>query len=353
MRRTKTVGGVTHNYTYDGIYLVKEDWGDNVVVYLYDSSGSPIGMQYRNSTKSAGEWDTYYYEKNLQGDVIAIYSASGTKLVSYTYDAWGNFTRTIIASDVPDVVKNNPITYRGYYYDSDLELYYLATRYYDPETCRFVTADYPGYLGAHGDLVSYNLYAYCSNNPVMYIDPTGHLVDTALDLISLGASVIEVCINPYDVWTWIGLAGDVVDLVPLVTGVGETTRAIKIAANVADGADDVVDIAKCVSKAADATGDLKKATGSYEILYKSGMNYVGKGGFDRAIISAIEHAKPNELNNRLGDTVVSITWKKADNAREAFIDEYLWQTRRGVLSADPNLHTYNKIWSPGRRYLLP
>jgi len=190
LRPTKTVGGVTHYYTYEGIYLVKEEWGNNVVIYLYDADGTPVGMQHRTTSDVAGDWDTYYYEKNLQGDVIAIYNASGTKLVSYTYDAWGNFTRTDVASSVPNVVKNNPITYRGYYYDHDLDLYYLTTRYYDPETCRFVTADDPAYLGANGDLISYNLYAYCSNNPVMYVDPTGHAVVSISLIVGLVVSFI-------------------------------------------------------------------------------------------------------------------------------------------------------------------
>ena len=174
LRRTKTVGGVTHYYTYDGINLIKEEWGDNVLVFLYDDSGSPVGMQYRNSTYASGVWDTYYYEKNLQGDIIAVYNAAGTKLVTYKYDPWGNFTRTDVASNVPDVVKNNPITYRGYYYDHDLDLYYLATRYYDPETCRFVTADNPAVLTATPmGLTDKNLYAYCDNNPVMRADNGG------------------------------------------------------------------------------------------------------------------------------------------------------------------------------------
>ena len=192
MRASKTVNGVTHYYTYDGLNLIREEWGNNVLVFLYDASGSPVGMQYRNSTYASGVWDTYYYEKNLQGDIVAIYDVSGVKLVSYTYDAWGNFTRTDVASSVPDVVKNNPITYRGYYYDDDLDLYYLATRYYDPETCRFVTADAPSYLGANGDLVSYNLYAYCSNNPVMYSDPTGHFIISTATLLGfiIGAAVL-------------------------------------------------------------------------------------------------------------------------------------------------------------------
>ncbi len=140
------------------------------MVFLYDAYGSVIGMQYRNSTYDSGEWDTYYYEKNLQGDVIAVYSSSGTKVISYRYNAWGLCSYTSTTS----TARYNPFRYRSYYYDTDLQMYYLATRYYEPNTCRFITMDDPYYLGANGDLVSYNLFAYCSNNPVMYVDPTGH-----------------------------------------------------------------------------------------------------------------------------------------------------------------------------------
>ena len=110
--------------------------------------------------------------------------------------------------------------------------------------------------------------------------------------------------------------------------------------------DDVVDAAKAAKQI------VKKATGSYEIIYESGKNYIGKGSINRAITSAIEHAKPNKLNDMMGDTVKSITWKSAPNSTQAFIDEYLWQKARGgVLSADKTLNTYNKIWSPGRNYI--
>jgi RHS repeat-associated protein len=70
--------------------------------------------------------------------------------------------------------------------------YYLNDRYYDSITGRFLTPDDPSYLGANGDLLSYNLYAYCSNNPVMYVDPTGHFVisiTTLLLSIALGAAL--------------------------------------------------------------------------------------------------------------------------------------------------------------------
>ena len=66
------------------------------------------------------------------------------------------------------------MTYRGYYFDRDLRLYYLNARYYDFITGRFISPDDLSYLGANGDILSYNLYAYCSNNPIMFTDPSGN-----------------------------------------------------------------------------------------------------------------------------------------------------------------------------------
>ena len=68
----------------------------------------------------------------------------------------------------------NPFRYRGYYYDTETGLYYLNSRYYDPDTGRFINAD--GYLNANGDLIGFNMYAYCSNNPIMYTDPSGESI---------------------------------------------------------------------------------------------------------------------------------------------------------------------------------
>ena len=191
MRRTKTVDGVTHTYYYDGINLISEEWDGNVLVFLYDASGSPIGMQYRNSSYASGVWDTYYYEKNLQGDIVSVYSSSGTKLVSYTYDAWGRITDTNYSNSGANTsARYNPLRYRGYYYDDDLDLYYLATRYYDPETCRFVTAD-KILSNASGDLHGYNLYAYCFNNPIVFADENGMWPDWN----AIGASIVEFLYN--------------------------------------------------------------------------------------------------------------------------------------------------------------
>ena len=99
----------------------------------------------------------------------------------YPTNTRDNFTQTYLNSNVSSSpVSKNPFTYRGYYYDRDLGLYYLNSRYYDSNTGRFISPDDASYLGANGDINSYNLYAYCSNNPVMYQDPSGHSIIGAI-----------------------------------------------------------------------------------------------------------------------------------------------------------------------------
>jgi len=317
-----------------------EEWGNHLVLYLYDADGSPVGMQYRNTSYAAGQFDTFWFEKNLQGDVVAVYNHSGIKLIAYTYDAWGNSSVSYYNSGASTTATYNPFRYRGYYLDSESGFYYLNSRYYDPAIGRFITADKLSTIKATSfDLVDKNLYAYCDNNPITRTDDSGAIWETVFDIVSLGVSVVEVCVNPTDPWAWAGLVGDAVDLIPFVTGVGEVTRAVKTTKKIVDGVDNVVDAAKATYKAADAASDIRKATGTYEILYKSGKNYVGKGGFKRAISSAVRNA------DKYGDEVVSIMWKSNKNGVGAFLEEYALQTIRGVNNAS----TYNKIWSPGKK----
>ena len=181
IRTSKVVSGVEHTYTLDGTRIVSEAWGDHLLVYLYDDSGLPAGMQYRNTSYAKDVFDTYWFEKSLQGDIVAIYNSAGVKLASYIYDAWGNFTVTYSNGGGTTAAQYNPFTYRGYYYDSDLGLYYLNSRYYDSNTGRFIGAD--GQL--NDSLLGYNLFAYCENNPVMYIDPTGEFAFTTAIIIGL------------------------------------------------------------------------------------------------------------------------------------------------------------------------
>ena len=102
--------------------------------------------------------------------------SSGNVVVKYIYDAWGNHA-VVNASgedigDATHIGNRNPIRYRGYYYDTETGLYYLKTRYYDPEVGRFISIDDISYLDPE-TVNGLNLYAYCGNNPVMRVDPNG------------------------------------------------------------------------------------------------------------------------------------------------------------------------------------
>ena len=162
--------GVTHTYSLDGDRIVAEEWGNQLLVYFYDDAGLPMGMMYRNSSYADKQFDYYLYEKDVFGNIIAIYNASGTKVASYCYDAWGNCT---VLTNTNGIGTMNPFRYRGYYLDTETNLYYLQSRYYDSYVGRFINADDAGNLGIGNELLSYNLFGYCGNNPVMGYDPTG------------------------------------------------------------------------------------------------------------------------------------------------------------------------------------
>ena len=165
MRTQKTVDGVKTNYYYDSnknlIALVK---GNDTLLFYYDSEGNATSFSYNGTM--------YFYVKNLQGDVIRIIDLSGTEVASYVYDAWGNIKDTKGDTTVREL---NPIRYRGYVYDTETSLYYLQSRYYDPFTGRFVNADDTAFVGTTGTALSGNIFAYCENNAVNYIDNNGNL----------------------------------------------------------------------------------------------------------------------------------------------------------------------------------
>ena len=114
---------------------------------------------------TGGATNLYYFQRNLQGDVVAIYDTNGTLKAKYLYDAYGNCT-VIYGADL-DIAKANPIRYRGYYYDSDTGLYYCNARYYSPKWRRFISPDDTAYLDTES-VNGLNLYCYCNNDPVYF-----------------------------------------------------------------------------------------------------------------------------------------------------------------------------------------
>ena len=157
------------NYTYTiGGKLIKQADGTNTLEFIYDD-GTVSGIVYNNAA--------YHYRKDAQGNVKNILDNNGAVVVEYVYDAWGN--HAVLDANGNDIVSAshiglvNPIRYRSYYYDSEINLFFLKSRYYDPETGRFVTIDDTQYIAP--DIINgLNLYAYCGNNPVMRVDPNGN-----------------------------------------------------------------------------------------------------------------------------------------------------------------------------------
>lgn len=97
------------------------------------------------------------------------------------YDAWGNVTYdyneeldSLGMLEAMIVASMNSIMYRGYFYDFETGLYYLQSRYYDPETGRFINADDTAYIGYDSSPLTTNIFAYCANNPVSKVDYGGY-----------------------------------------------------------------------------------------------------------------------------------------------------------------------------------
>ena len=125
--------------------------------------------------------ESYYYVRNMQGDVNSIIDENGEVVVNYVYDTWGKVIS--VSGTLADTVgEQNPIRYRGYYYDTETGLYYLNSRYYDPETGRFISADVQAENG--------NLYAYCQNDPVNLTDESGYLSKLWKRIIKIAIGVV-------------------------------------------------------------------------------------------------------------------------------------------------------------------
>ena len=176
IRKSKTVNGQTTEYLLNGGEILQERRGNgDILTFARDESGSIIAVEYYSETTDLISY--YYYIKNLQGDVIGISDREGNTVAEYRYDSWGRLlsVRDGAGNDISEnaehIANINPIRYRGYYYDAETGFYYLQSRYYDPETGRFLNAD--GYVSTGQDMTGNNMFAYCGNNPVNRFDPNG------------------------------------------------------------------------------------------------------------------------------------------------------------------------------------
>ena len=266
---------VAHYYDYNGTDLICERWGSNTLWFLRDAGGSPIGLNYNGLV--------FYYVKNLQGDVTGIVDASGTLVAEYTYDAWGNPLSTVDLNG-SNIANINPLRYRGYYYDTETGLYYVSSRYYDPEIGRWINADNQ-IAGVGGEVLGYNMFAYCMNNPVNMSDPSGNWPKWATKLVAAVAVVAVVA---------------VVAAVTVATA-GAGTAIAAVAVGAAKGAA----IGFAVGAATGAAGGAishRISTGSWDGAGEAALNGMANGALSGAVSGAISGGITGGLSYNSGVT---------------------------------------------------
>ena len=195
VRTSKTVGSTTTKYLLNGTQILAQTTNGKTLCFFYDQQGNRVGM-----ADSSNHF--YYYIYNVQGDVIALADASTGKLVvTYTYDAWGKVL-SVNDTTANSVGTLNPFRYRSYYYDTETSLYYLQSRYYDPDTGRFINADAFTSTDISSPL-STNMFAYCENNPVANLDGDGKSPTLAImavgGLVGAGINFVSSIISQQQV----------------------------------------------------------------------------------------------------------------------------------------------------------
>lgn len=171
IRVSKTYGDVTTYYVTDNGYITAQyqlDESGNIcelMRFIYDSANTLLGFTYNGQT--------YFYLKNLQGDITNIVDTAGNIVGTYEYSAFGECYVDYSADN--DIAYTNPMRYRDYYLDDEMSWYYLQSRYYVPTWGRFLNSDLPKYAQEQKDsYVGLNLFAYCCNNPINKSDPNGN-----------------------------------------------------------------------------------------------------------------------------------------------------------------------------------
>ena len=272
IRTQKNSDGILTNYYYNGSLLIGMTVGSGsstkILRFSYDASGNVVAVDY--STDNGSTFNTYYYLRNAQNDIVKLIDNSGSTVVEYCYDSWGKLLSTS-GSLASTLGKNNPFRYRGYVYDEETGFYYLQSRYYNPEVGRFISSDV--LLSTGQGVLGHNAYAYCGNNPVNMSDETGMWPSWAKKIVAAVAVVAVVA---------------TVAAITVATA-GAGTAAAVIAVGAAKGA--AIGMASGAAMGA-ATGALshRVSTGSWNGAGTAALNGMGNGALSGAVTGAITGA---------------------------------------------------------------
>ena len=164
-RVSKTEGSDVTNYFYqDGSVLYTTDSQGNVKAFNLLNVSDILGTLRINGNNVS----SYFYTEDMRGSTVNVIDNSGNTVLSYWYDDFGQVDEYRESGN--SLI--NEVQYTGAIYDELTGLLYLNARFYDPATGRFISQD--TYRGERDDAGTWHLYAYCANDPVNYVDPSGH-----------------------------------------------------------------------------------------------------------------------------------------------------------------------------------
>ena len=203
LRVQKTVNGVVTDYVLHGKNVVHMKRGNDELHFFYDAQNRPAVVVYNGVP--------YAYVKSLQGDIVAILDENGNMVVSYGYDAWG--APLWCTGELAETLgKVQPFRYRGYVFDEETGLYYLRSRYYNPQQLRWINSD--NIIAVNSGFTAANNYVYCGNSPINRYDANGRswkdvvrglihrgnecLMSLGVDTTSIGAFLLMMEEEPAD-----------------------------------------------------------------------------------------------------------------------------------------------------------
>lgn len=246
-------------YDYQGQRLVKKTYTNGVLqkttyapsdsyetVKLASGTTQNTSYYYANDeliAKKNPDGSKNYIHNDHLGSTTVQTNQTGTVVESTQYDPWGE----VLVGGT-----KNKFQYTGQEKDSETGLNYYNARYYDPHSRHFTQAD--DIIQDPFNPQTLNRYSYVQNNPVNYKDPTGHYIETALDIAFLAIDLNDIRNDPRNLWNWAALGGDVAGTaLPFVTGVGLGIKLIEHGGDIAK----TVEHSRAVAKTIDSTRELK------------------------------------------------------------------------------------------------
>ena len=360
----------TTQYYYDGDKLITEINQYCRLDFLYDENGMLYGLIKDNSSK-------YFYVRDYLQNILGIVDQNGKLVVKYKYDAYGN-SKGIEDTSGCNLGTRNPFRYKGYYYDDDTEMYYCKSRFYVPKWRRWLNSDSINYLEPQ-NITCLNLFAYCNNNPVMYVDENGNMpkwlkitLIASIAAIAIASMVATCGMAAYGAGFLASMTATYMGASAAVSATAATAASIGVYATAAlssiaitsfagaeiqqtisgnnymswlgDSYDSVKGVAYSIAFAMPMLAEYapipsSSNTGCYLIKRGNKVVYVGKGSMDRMYTS---------MRNHCGTSWV---YYPCTNEKMAFANEaFFMQHYGGAISMNGILE--NKINSPGLKLLF-